>query len=164
MEIEQEKIWQKIEEFEIDDLDSSFTFSDRLARENDWSIEYTLRAIQEYKKFIFLVTISDEPCTPSDQIDQVWHLHLLYTHSYWITLCKNTIKKDIHHGPTKGAEERDYFKEQYIRTLELYRRVFDENAPNDIWIDLDERFNNIRFTRINRHKYWVFPKPTFLQK
>ena len=50
MEIEQEKIWQKIEEFEIDDLDSSFTFSDRLARENDWSIEYTLRAIQEYKK------------------------------------------------------------------------------------------------------------------
>lgn len=160
----QKEIWKKIEEFEIDDLGSSFSFTDRLARENDWPVEYTLRAIHEYKKFIFLVVISDGPCTPSDQIDQVWHLHLLYTHSYWIELCKNTINKEIHHGPTKGAEERNSFKEQYTKTLNLYKSIFNENAPKDIWVDLNERFNNIHFTRVNRHKFWVFPKPKFLHK
>ncbi|MGB1041308.1 MAG: glycine-rich domain-containing protein [Flavobacteriales bacterium] len=164
MDKEHEKIWQKIQEFEIDDLDSSFTFTDRLSRENDWSTEYSIRSIEEYKKFIFLVVISNQPCTPSDQIDQVWHLHLLYTQSYWIDLCKNTIDMDIHHGPTKGSEQRGSFKEQYTKTLELYESLFGEKAPNDIWIDLDQRFKEIRFTRINRHKFWVLPKPTFLQK
>ena len=53
----QNQIWNKIKNFEIDDIDSSFTFSNRLARENDWSLEYALRTILEYKKFIFLITI-----------------------------------------------------------------------------------------------------------
>ena len=68
--------------------------------------------------------IADFPLTPSDQIDQVWHLHLLYTQSYWIDFCKNTIQKDIHHGPTKGAEQKPLFKDQYLKTLEFYESVF----------------------------------------
>jgi hypothetical protein len=158
---EQNKLWNKIQNLEIDDIDSSFTFTDRLARENDWSIEYSLRAILEYKKFIFLITISDFPQTPSDQIDQVWHLHLLYTESYWIELCKNTINKNIHHGPTKGSEERTLFKEQYIKTLEFYESIFKEKPPKDIWIDVEIRFKEIHFTRINRKKYWIIPKIRF---
>lgn len=155
---EQNKIWDKIQNFEIDDVDSSFTFTNRLARENDWSMEYSLRAVLEYKKFIFLITISNLPHTPSDQIDQVWHLHLLYTESYWIHLCKNTLNKNIHHGPTKGSEERTLFKEQYLRTLEFYELVFNEIPPKDIWIDVKTRFKEINFTRVNRCENWVIPK------
>ena len=66
--ITSQKIWKKIEEFELDDITSSFCFSDRLARENSWSTEFTLRTIHEYKKFIYLICISDSPQTPSDQI------------------------------------------------------------------------------------------------
>ncbi len=158
---QQNEIWNKIQNFEIDDLDSSFSFTDRLARENDWSIEYALRTVLEYKKFIFLITISDFPQTPSDQIDQVWHLHLLYTESYWIELCKNTINKNIHHGPTKGSEERILFKKQYSKTLDFYESTFNEKPPSDIWVDIDTRFNEIRFTRVNRKKKWVIPKLRF---
>lgn len=154
-------LWNKIRNFEIDDPTSSFTFTDRLARENDWSLEYALRAVFEYKKFLFLVLISDVPQTPSDQIDQVWHLHLLYTQSYWIDFCQNTIQKQIHHGPTKGAEQRSEFKEQYTKTLKLYETVFSKNPPKDIWVDVKTRFKDIHFTRVNRNKYWIVPKFLF---
>ncbi|MBC8756121.1 hypothetical protein H2O64_15705 [Kordia sp. YSTF-M3] len=158
MTVAQTKLWNKIRNFEIDDISSSFTFTDRIARENGWSLEYSLRAVLEYKKFLFLIVISDFPQTPSDQIDQVWHLHLLYTKSYWIDFCQNTIQKSIHHGPTKGVEEKSLFKEQYLKTLEFYESIFSKQPPKDIWVDVDTRFKEIHFTRVNRHKNWIIPK------
>ena len=155
---EQIVLWNKIRNFEIDDPTSSFTFTDRLARENNWTIEYAIKAVFEYKKFLFLILIADFPLTPSDQIDQVWHLHLLYTQSYWIDFCKNTIQKDIHHGPTKGAEQKPLFKDQYLKTLEFYESVFKKKPPKHIWVDVETRFKEIHFTRVNRHKNWIFPK------
>ena len=41
------KFWRKIENFEIDDPESSFSFSDQSSRENDWSMEFSLRTILE---------------------------------------------------------------------------------------------------------------------
>lgn len=161
---EQQDIWIKIKNFEVDDVDASFAFTNRLARENNWSLEYALRAVLEYKKFIFLITISNFPQTPSDQIDQVWHLHLLYTESYWIDLCKNTLDKSIHHGPTKGSEERSLFKEQYSKTLNFYESVFKEKPPKDIWPDVNTRFKEIHFIRVNRKKNWIIPKLFFKTK
>lgn len=63
-------LWNKIKNFELDESEISLNFTDRLARENGWSIEYAIRAIYEYKKFIFLLTISNHSLTPSDQVDQ----------------------------------------------------------------------------------------------
>ena len=159
---EEEKIlWNKILNFNIDDPDSSFTFTDRLCRENDWKMEYALRAILEYKKFIFLVCTSDKAQTPSDQVDQVWHLHLLYTQSYWNEFCKGILNKEIHHGPTKGVEERGLFKEQYSCTLGEYSQKFNEKPPSDIWPNPQKRISEIHFSRVNRHRYWVIPKIKF---
>jgi hypothetical protein len=106
------KSWKKIKNFEIDNDEISLSFTERLSRENGWTIEYCIRCIEEYKKFMFLMTIANHPLTPSDQIDQVWHLHLLYTESYWIDFCENTIGRKIHHGPTKGGENE---KNKFIR-------------------------------------------------
>ncbi|UTW64629.1 hypothetical protein KFE98_03280 [bacterium SCSIO 12741] len=159
---EQHLLWTRIQDFEIDDIESDFTFTDRLARENDWSMEYSVRTIHEYKKFLFLICIAKHPLTPSDQVDQVWHLHLLYTHSYWIDLCKNTLNRDIHHGPTKGGQqEKDKFKDWYGETKRFYQQVFEEPYPEDIWPRSEVRFGELRFTRVNRHRNWVIPKPKF---
>ncbi len=152
-------LWKEIKGFEIDDLDSSFTFTDRLARENGWTIEYALRAILEYKKFIFMICISRQSLTPSDEVDQVWHLHLLYTVSYWIEMCRDILKKDIHHGPTKGGQnEKDKYRDLYQDTKDFYQLLFKEEPPEDIWPSSEIRFGQIRFTRINRHRNWVVPK------
>jgi len=158
---EEKILWNKILNFSIDDPDSSFTFTDRLCRENNWSMEYALRAVMEYKKFIFLVCTSDYSQTPSDQVDQVWHLHLLYTQSYWIEFCKGLLDKEIHHGPTKGIEERGLFRDLYSDTLELYAEKFNEKPPKDIWPSPEKRISEIHFSRVNRHRNWVIPKIKF---
>ncbi|WP_027421243.1 glycine-rich domain-containing protein [Crocinitomix catalasitica] len=159
---EEEKIlWNKILNFNIDDPDSSFTFTDRLCRENDWRMEYALRTIIEYKKFIFLICISDSAQTPSDQVDQVWHLHLLYTQSYWKEFCKELLNTEIHHGPTKGWEERGFFKDQYATTLTYYIQKFKEKPPIDIWPTPQKRISEINFSRVNRHRNWIIPKIKF---
>ena len=152
-------LWNKIRNFELDDIDSDFTFSNRLARENDWSTEYSLRCIEEYKRFIFLICKTSHPLTPSDQVDQVWHLHLLYTQSYWEDFCGNTLDKQIHHGPTKGgSEEKSKYKDWYAETKNVYLESFKEKPPADIWPKSEIRFGEIQFSRVNRHRNWIIPK------
>jgi hypothetical protein len=156
---EQLKSWREIKNFELDDPDASFSFTDRLARENGWTLEYSIRTIMEYKKFIFLLTITNHPLTPSDQVDQVWHLHLLYTQSYWEDFCKNTINKKIHHGPTKGgANEKEKYNNWYNKTKTLYTKTFNTEIPKDIWPTNEIRFSEINFQRINMKRYWVIKK------
>lgn len=154
-----ENLWNRIVDFQLDDEDSSFSFTDRLCRENGWKYKYAVRVIQEYKKFMFLICVSDFPLTPSDQVDQVWHLHLLYTRSYWIEFCGKTLNKDIHHGPTKGGSaEKVKFDDWYLRTKELYQEVFLEHSPEDIWPTSEIRFGKMKFKRVDLHKNWIIPK------
>ena len=162
---EHQLLWEKIRNFELDDPASNWTFSDRLAYENAWDFEFTLQTIQEYKKFLFLMCIAPHPLSPSDQVDQVWHLHLLYTQSYWIDLCQHTLGRPIHHGPTKGGKtEKDKFDDWYSRTKELYQQTFEQTPPADIWPANEDRFSDVHFQRINIRTHWIIPKPNFLHK
>lgn len=56
-------IWNQINAFQIDDSDSRFMFSDRLAPENGWTKTYALRVVEEYKKFLFLCCVTDKGVT-----------------------------------------------------------------------------------------------------
>ena len=159
---DQAKLWQKVKKFHLDDPRADFTFTDRLARENDWSLEFAARCVMEYKKFMFLICISEHPLTPSDEVDQVWHLHLLYTESYWKLFCQQTLGQEIHHGPTLGGQqERDKFDDWYAATKRLYQNTFKVEPPQDIWPNSEIRFGQIHFSRVNRHTHWVISKNLF---
>jgi len=159
MTAEEKTLWNRISSFQLDDSGSSFQFSHRLARENGWTKSYSKKVIEEYKKFIFLCCISEIAVTPSDQVDQVWHLHLTYTRSYWIDLCRNTLSKEIHHNPTKGGNsEGKKFDNFYTGTLTLYKEKFGEEAPVTVWPENEKRFSDIHFQRVNMKRNWVFRK------
>jgi hypothetical protein len=131
---EHQQLYDKIKNFPLDDPFASLPFSQRLARDNGWTAEYTQRVISEYKRFLYLCCISNSPVTPSEAVDQAWHQHLTYTRSYWTALCGQTIGRDIHHDPTKGGkEETERFSSQYQQTLALYELCFGEVPPPDIW-------------------------------
>lgn len=165
MTTDQNTLWEKIKDFELDDPTSTLTFTDRLARENGWSIEYAIRAIHEYKKFIFMLCIAEHSLTPSDQVDQVWHLHMLYTQCYWRDFCQDTLQKQIHHGPTKGgSEEGEKYDNLYEKTFLLYEKLFDRKAPVDIWPSKKIRFGEINFQRVNLHRNWIIKKPTLFRR
>lgn len=156
---EELELWDKIKTYQIGVSDAKLSFSDRLARENGWSLKYSLRAILEYKKFIFLICIQSIPLTPSDQVDQVWHLHLLYTQDYWDEFCEKLLKRKIHHGPTKGGgSEKMKYSNLYTNTLDLYEKVFKEKPPSDIWPSEKERFRNIIFVRVSKKDNFIIPK------
>lgn len=158
----QPELWERIRRFELDDPNAAFSFTDRLARENGWSMSLALQAVQEYKKFMFLLCIAPHPLTPSDQVDQVWHLHLLYTRSYWLEFCEQVLGRAMHHGPTKGgAAEQDKFDDWYARTKQLYEATFGTVPPPDLWPDSETRFQEINFRRVNLDAYWLIPKPRF---
>lgn len=128
-----EETWEKLRDFALDDPQSDRPFSVRLREENGWSAEYAARVIEEYRRFLFLGVTCPHPVTPSDPVDQVWHLHLLYTKSYWIDLCQETLGRPFHHGPSKGGinEDRKY-GDLYLRTLESYTHHFGP-PPADLW-------------------------------
>lgn len=162
---EEQALWTRVKAFELDDPHSDFTFTDRLARENSWSLEFAIRSVSEYKRFMFLICSSNHPLTPSDQVDQVWHLHLLYTQSYWQDFCKKTLNKDIHHGPTKGGNlEKVKFNDLYEATKAKYEAIFGTAPPEDIWPSSTIRFGHIKFARVSLYKNWIIPKPLFLRK
>ena len=70
------ELWERIAGFSLDSAEARLPFSVRLGKENDWSPGFTNRAVEEYKRFAFLAVVAGHPVSPSDAVDQVWHLHL----------------------------------------------------------------------------------------
>lgn len=152
--------WVAVKHYEIDD-DSAYKFSDRLARENMWTKEYTLRVIKEYKRFMFLAVHAGHPVTPSIDVDECWHLHLLYTRDYWYSF-KYALGREIHHGPTKGGkEEDDKFTDWYQKTISSYVLMFGEQPPTDIWPPSSVRFKPSCPVRVDLVDHWVIPVGDF---
>jgi hypothetical protein len=79
MTAEQKELWERIQAYEPDDPRAAVPFSARLARDNGWSEEFAERVVAEYRRFAFLAVAAGHPVSPSDAVDQAWHLHLLYT-------------------------------------------------------------------------------------
>jgi hypothetical protein len=129
-------LWQKIQHFQFDNPDAALPFSRKLALLQHWDYGFTLAAIEEYRKFIFLCCISPHGAAPSKVIDEVWHLHLIYTQNYWEEFCDKTLQRKLHHHPSSGGLQQ---KEKHIKwekdTLDYYRNIFQAEPPPDFWIE-----------------------------
>ena len=156
----QQALYERIRTFPFDNGSSVFPFAARLARDNGWTAGFTARVVTEYRRFVFLAVSAGHPVSPSDQVDQAWHLHLLYTESYWIRFCKGTLSTPLHHHPTEGgSSERKKFGDWYGKTRDSYRRFFGTEPPTDIWPEGDIRFGeDIHFRRVNTKRHWIIPK------
>jgi len=133
-------LWPALAGYRVGPGDAAFSFEARLARENGWSAEHANRVMDEYRRFLFLAAAAGHPVTPSDAVDQAWHLHLTYSRDYWDRLCATVLGRPLHHGPTAGGndEQHRYFT-QYADTLESYERWFGAPPPADIWPDAHRR-------------------------
>ncbi|MBL7999227.1 MAG: hypothetical protein JNL32_11380 [Candidatus Kapabacteria bacterium] len=156
---DEERLWLDIQAFRFDKHDVELPFSKRLARDNSWSLGYALRVIDEYRKFLFLCCVCNHGVTPSLAVDEAWHLHLCYTQSYWVDLCKNTLGRELHHLPTEGgATESEKYLQFYTNTFASYTHYFDEQPPPDIWLAPDKRFEHPLKSR-KQDTHWHIRKP-----
>lgn len=130
----QDPLWLRLQAYSPDKEGDVLPFSKKLSREQGWSDVFTQRAIEEYKRFIFLCCTSPNGASPSKVVDEVWHLHLTYTVDYWMHFCKQVLQKDIHHHPSGGSEQQNHYADLYLETLRRYEEVFGVMPPADIWI------------------------------
>ncbi|HBE72119.1 MAG TPA: hypothetical protein DDW52_28615, partial [Planctomycetaceae bacterium] len=149
----------RVEQFEIDPGDKSLRFVDRLARENSWTRSFAQRVVDEYKRFCILAMRAGHPVTPSEEVDQAWHLHLTYTRSYWDRFCRE-LGKPLHHEPTAGGvSEGAKFRSWYAETLASYERIFGHVPPPDVWPSPRQRFEHAGDWKwVNVGRYWMIPR------
>jgi hypothetical protein len=134
-------LWHAIRDFPLDDPDASMPFSARLARDHLWTPDYARKVVAEYRRFLYLLATEPEMMTPSEDVDEAWHLHLAYSKSYWDDLCGRVLLRPLHHNPTGGNEDSPGFSVAYERTLNRYRSVFGTDPPVDVWPSTFTRFD-----------------------
>ncbi|KFF22470.1 glycine-rich domain-containing protein [Chryseobacterium sp. JM1] len=137
--LKDETLWSRIQSFSLDASDADFPFSKKLAKEEHWTLDFAQKAIQEYKKFVYLCCILPNGASPSETVDKVWHMHLIYTQNYWEEFCPNILQRKLHHHPSKGgfkenAKHRNWFSE----TMKSYKNIFQQEAPRDIWYEKEK--------------------------
>lgn len=153
-------LWQRIAAHRIGPADASLTFAARFARENRWSLVEAERVIAEYRRFCYLAITAGHEVTPSDAVDQAWHLHLTYSRDYWEVFCPVILKSELHHGPTSGGPvEAGRYYRQYAATLAAYEAAFGEAPPAAIWPAASQRFKiDPRGVRVNLSTAIVLPR------
>jgi hypothetical protein len=112
----------------------SKAFASKIARKHGWNKAFALKAISEYKKFVYLGVVSNFHVTPSKIIDVVWHEHLLFTRAYR-EFCDEVIGYQFDHNPelVPMADETGRFNAQYLDTIEFYVSEFGFEPPTAIW-------------------------------
>ncbi|MEE8333517.1 MAG: hypothetical protein V3R85_06680 [Alphaproteobacteria bacterium] len=153
-------LWQAISEYAFDRGGTVYKFVDRLAREQGWPRLYAEAAIGEYRRFCYLAGKADHVVVPSDAVDQVWHLHLLYSEDYWDVFCADVLGRKFHHAPSRGgATETLEMRQLYAKTLSAYAEIFTTPPPPAFWPETSERFMySGRYRRVDMWNYVTIPR------
>lgn len=131
----------------------------RLSSENGWSRSFAARAADEYLRFMTLLSESPAPLSPSDMVDQVWHLHLLHSREYRENFCGRVVGRFLDHHPGLGEDgDGARHEAQYAAALAAYRARFGEPPP-DIW---PTKPFEARYRRVDLGTHRVFPRLKFL--
>ncbi len=149
----------RLEQFEFQSGTPALSFARRLARDNGWTQNFADKVVAEYLRFVFLCATCEHSMTPSEEVDQAWHLHMVYTRSYWNDLCEGVLGRPLHHNPTTGGRKSAIgFAKAYQQTLDRYQQVFGEGPPADVWPPVAERFGSAgQFRRVNLSEVFLVP-------
>lgn len=142
------------------DSDDPLSFTRRLARDHGWTLPFARGAVREYGRFCFLAVATPGPVTPSEEVDEVWHLHLTYSRDYWTVWCRDVLGTALHHEPTRGGPaEQSRFRAQYAGTLAAYEAFFGPPPPL-FWPATHRRFGaRPRFRLLDTHRSVALPRP-----
>ncbi|CAH6419918.1 Hypothetical protein HVR_LOCUS988 [uncultured virus] len=95
----------------------------RLKNRYNWDDDFTNGAIDEYYRFMVLVSKFPKlTIVPGKVIDEVWHDHILHTKDY-IEFCNKYFGDYLHHSPRDGSDEIINFDETVNKYLEIFGRL-----------------------------------------
>jgi hypothetical protein len=155
-------LWDRIAHHNFEPQ-TALNFVQRLARDHGWPLAQAREAVDAYRRFCFLACVSSSPVTPSEAVDEVWHLHLIYTRDYWDVWCGEVLKRKLHHDPTPGGPDAQaMYRRQYAQTLALHEGFF---GPPDIhlWPATHRRFGRSpQFQVVDKTQALVLPRLSYI--
>lgn len=107
--------------------------------------------VDNYKRFLFLMSVTKVTQTPSEEVDLVWHYHLMYVEEY-LKFSKATMDTNmLAHNPAIGEKgEHKKMVEQYEKTIAFLVQYFG-SANENIWPNSQIRFKEQSFKWYNHH-------------
>lgn len=121
-------------------LDDDAFEAQRRNGEQLWDEVRVARALHEYKQFLALMHWHpDAVLIPSENIDDVWHTHVLNTARYQAD-CQSIFGCFQHHSPSSGTsdEVQDQHLNDRDETLQLFEAAFGE-VPQSYAINSERR-------------------------
>jgi hypothetical protein len=103
----------------------------RLVAKHKWRPAEAAEAAKVYRRFLYLVKKYGDSSrlSPSEEIDEFWHYHILDTERY-IKDCEMIFGKYLNHYPGKftsqGAVYDPLHEEGFARTQDFYYQEFDD--------------------------------------
>ena len=70
---------------------------------------------------------------PSSEVDEMWHTHIWSSRNYAHDCSQVLGRKFIHHAPERKPGPKSRSAKSFKNTLDKYKEVFGEAAPQDIW-------------------------------
>lgn len=95
-----------------------------------WSLARARKAVEDYRRWLFLHKIYPKAkLVPTQDIDEVWHTHILDTMAYGPD-CERMFGHFLHHFPyagMRGATDMSSHQVNAAETARLYRQTFGED-------------------------------------
>lgn len=103
----------------------AYTLTD--SNEEKWNIQQTKQAISHYRMFLLLVYLyPNSQLVPNQEIDRVWHFHILDTMKY-AQDCEMLFGRFIHHFPyfgKRGKIDQGNLHKGFEQTQVLFQEHF----------------------------------------
>jgi hypothetical protein len=126
------KLWAKLDAYDFPLTGKGKLLARKVAWETTLNAAKSTVAVAEYRCYLYLAAVSDEPLAPSQVVDAVWQCHVKDTSAYVDGLCMGVIGRMIHNTPGRRAPMLDA---AYTHTLALYRQEFGVQPPPKVWPD-----------------------------
>ncbi|MGD1914376.1 MAG: glycine-rich domain-containing protein [Rivularia sp. (in: cyanobacteria)] len=114
----------KLKQLDLRAIAYQLMYSDEGTR---WTLEQTNQAISNYSMFLYLIYLYPHlQLVPSQEIDRVWHHHILDTIKY-AEDCEFLFGRFIHHFPyfgKRGKVDRDNLYVACVETQKLFQEHF----------------------------------------
>lgn len=94
------------------------------------NVDHKTKLTDVYKKFLHIRNI-DTTCSPSDDIDSLWHQHILDTNAY-VHYCTKMFNTIVHHDP-EDSNDQDVRKIRLNHSINLFKQTFNLEPEYSIW-------------------------------
>ena len=89
-----------------------------------WSQAKVDEVEKKYKNFLKLIS-TGMTCTPSLEVDYLWHEHILHTRAYR-TMSNDIFGYYVDHNPETNDDDQKQNKQNWETTQKAYKKLFGE--------------------------------------